>query len=112
MNMQIKVPNLSSSRVLALAGRAFIEILRGILSLDNPYFKHYVITGGANPCDGPPLEEGPNPYSIELRDSTPKNFPGDSLGVGSHVIIGWERDPAAVAKVDREVAGGLIDSEI
>jgi hypothetical protein len=69
-----KDPNLSRSRVLALATGAFVEVLRGILGGDHPDLEHQVLSAGPYPGDGPPLEEGPNTnWWVVLGLSHPKS---------------------------------------
>lgn len=94
--------------MLALARGAIVEILRWILRRDHTDLEDDIIAGGADSGDGPPLEERANPNSLEFRDFSLHDLPGDGVGIGGDVVVRRERDLARAAELDGKVTGGTV----
>lgn len=94
--------------MLALARGAIVEILRWILRRDHTDLEDDIIAGGADSGDGPPLEERANPNSLEFRDFSLHDLPGDGVGIGGDVVVRRERDLARAAELDGKLAGGTV----
>lgn len=92
----------------ALASRALIEVLRGVLGGNHADLKHQVITARPNSSDRPPLEESSDANPVDLADPTLHDLAGDFLRVRGQVVVRRKRDLARVAEVDDEVSGDWI----
>ena len=96
----------------ALASRALVEVLRGVLGGDHADLEHQVVAAGPDSGDRPPLEEGPDADAVDHGDFTLDDLSSDFLRVGSQVIVGWEGYLARAAEVNDEVAGGAVDGVV
>ena len=99
----------SRRSTLALAVGTLAEVVGGILSGDHTDLEDQIIAAGFDSGDGPPLEESPNPNTVDVGDAAGNDLAGDVLGVGGEVVVRREGDLAVVAEVDGEVAGGGVD---
>lgn len=98
--------------VAALASRALVEVLRGVLGGDHADLEHQVVAARPNPSNRPPLEEGSDANPIDLGDFALYDLAGDLLRVRGQVVVGRERHLARAAEVDDKVAGGPVQGVV